>query len=120
MREFVEKALDEIALAVKGEITRPRRLAVGFRRNHRIDPPLGEDVDQRIGVVGLVTDQSLRIGLVKQRLCACQIVGLPRRERYLDRIAERIDKDVNLGGQSAAGSADRLLAVFFRAPALCW
>ena len=31
-----------------------------------------------------------------------------------------IDKDVNFGGQSAARSADRLLAVFFRAPALCW
>ena len=89
-------------------------------RNHRIDPAFGEYVDQRIGVVGLVTDQGLRIGFVKQRLCARQIVGLPRREHHLDRIAERIDKDVNLGGQSAAGSADRLLAVFFRAPALCW
>jgi len=35
-----------------------------------------------------------------------------RREHHLDGIAERIDEDVNLGGQSAAGSADRLLAVF--------
>ena len=29
--EFVEEAFDEIALAVKGEVTRPRRLAVGLR-----------------------------------------------------------------------------------------
>jgi hypothetical protein len=47
-------------------------------------------------------------------------VGLPRRERHIDGIAERIDQDMNFGGQSAAGSTDRLLAVFFRAPALCW
>jgi len=46
-------------------------------------------------------------------------VNLTRREHYLDGIAERVDEDVNLGGQSAAGSADRLFAVFFRAPALC-
>jgi len=46
-------------------------------------------------------------------------VNLTWREHHIDRIAERIDEDVNLGGQSAAGSADRLFAVFFRAPALC-
>jgi hypothetical protein len=47
-------------------------------------------------------------------------VGLARREHHLDGIAERIDQDVDFGGQSAARAADRLLAVFFRAPALCW
>jgi hypothetical protein len=46
-------------------------------------------------------------------------VSLPGRQHQLDGIAERIDKGVNLGGQSAARSSDRLLAVFFRAPALC-
>jgi hypothetical protein len=40
-------------------------------------------------------------------------VGLPRREHQIDGIAERIDKGVNFSGQSAVGSADRLLAVFF-------
>jgi hypothetical protein len=45
---------------------------------------------------------------------------LARREHHVDRIAERIDQNVDFGGQSAARAADRLLAVFFRAPALCW
>jgi hypothetical protein len=44
---------------------------------------------------------------------------LARREHQLDRIAESIDERVNFGGQSAARSADRLRAVFFRGPALC-
>jgi hypothetical protein len=62
----------------------------------------------------------LRIGSFEQRLRASQIMGLTRREHHIDGIAERIDEDVNFGAQSAAGSTDRLLAVFFRAPALCW
>ena len=118
--EFIEEALDEIALAVESEVTGRRRLAVGFGRNHRGDLSLGQRIAKRIGVVCLVADESLRIGSFEQRLRASQIMGLTRREHHIDGIAERIDEDVNFGAQSASGSADRLLAVFFRAPALCW
>ena len=65
-------------------------------------------------------DQSAGIDGVDERLCASQIVILARAEHHLDRIAEGIDERVNLGGQSAAGSADGLRTVFFWAPALCW
>jgi hypothetical protein len=41
------------------------------------------------------------------------------RKHQLHGIAQRIDQRVNFGTQSAARSADRLLAVFFLAPALC-
>jgi hypothetical protein len=118
--EFIEEALDEIALAIEREIAGRWRLTVGFGRDHRGDVSLGKIVAERIGVVGFVGDQSLRIDLCEQRLRASQIVSLTRREHHIDGIAERIDEDVNFAGQSAAGSADRLLAVFFRAPALCW
>ena len=116
----VEEPLDEIALAVEGKVTGRRCLTVGFRRDHRSDFALGESVAERIGIVCLVTDESFRIDPFEQRLRASQIMGLTRREHHLDGIAERIDEDVNFGGQSAAGPADRLFAVFFRAPALCW
>jgi hypothetical protein len=53
-------------------------------------------------------------------LSASQIVILARAEHHLDGIAEGVDERMNLGGQSAAGSADGLRAVFFWAPALCW
>ena len=81
---------------------------------------LSEGVEQRVGVIGLVTDQGLRIGIVKEWLRASQIMGLPRRKHHIDRIAKSIDQDMDFGGQSAARSADRLPAIFFRAPALCW
>ena len=89
---------------------------MGLWRNHRGDLAPLECVDQRIGVVSLVTDQGLRIGAIDQQLRASQIVGLPWREHHIDTIAERIDQDVNFGGQSAARSADRLRAVFFSCP----
>jgi hypothetical protein len=47
-------------------------------------------------------------------------VGLTWREHQVDGIAECIDERIDFGGQSATRSTDRLLAVFFRAPALCW
>ena len=117
--EFVEEALDEIALAVKSEVARPRRFAIGLWGNHRSDVSLGQRIEQRIGVIGLVADQGFWIGFGEQWLRACQIVSLTWRQHQIDGIAERIDKGVNFGGQSAARSTDRLLAVFFRAPALC-
>jgi hypothetical protein len=82
--------------------------------------PLGEAIDQSIGVVCHVANQRLWIDLLEQRLCADEIVGLSWREQELDRIAESIDEGMNFGAQSAAGSTDRLRTVFFLAPALCW
>ena len=120
MLEFIEEALDEVPLTIEGEVAKRWRLTVGFGRDHRDYFSLSEIVAERISVVCLVSNQSLRIDLFEQRLRASQIVGLTRCEHYIDGIAERIDEDVNFGGQSAAGSTDRLLAVFFRAPALCW
>lgn len=59
--EFIEEALDEIALAIKCKVTRRRRLAVGFGRDHRGDFSLSESVAERIGIICLVADQSFRI-----------------------------------------------------------
>ena len=81
---------------------------------------LGESVDQRISVVSLIAKQGIWVGAVDQLLRTSQIVGLSRRQHQFDRIAQGIDERVDFGRQSAAGSADRLRAVFFRAPALCW
>lgn len=117
--EFVEEALDEVAFAIEGEVARPRDRAAGVGRNDRSDFPVGEDFDEGISVVGLVTDQSRWIGILEQRLCTSEVAGLARRKYQFDGIAQGIDERVNFGAQSAARSADRLLAVFLRAPALC-
>lgn len=117
--EFVEEALDEVALAIEGEVARQRDRAAGMGRNDRSDLPVGEGSDEGIGVVGLVTDQSRWIGVLEQGLCTSEVAGLAWRKHQRDGIAQGIDERVNFGAQSATRSADRLLAVFLRAPALC-
>ena len=119
MLESVEEALDEVALAIEREITTARRLAVGLGRNHRRDVAPFERIDEGVSVESRVAKQRPWIDRFQQRLRASQIVRLSGREHHLDGIAERIDQGVDFGGQPAARTADRLLAVF-RAPALCW
>jgi hypothetical protein len=111
--EFVEEALDEIALAVEREVTRARRLAIGFRSNHRCDVAPGQGVDERVGVESFIANQHFWIGRIQQGLGASEIVGLPGRQHDFDGISERIDQGVDFGGQSTARSPDRLFAVFF-------
>jgi len=119
MLEFVEEALDEVAFAVEDKVACPRCLAIGLGRDHRGDSALGEFVDQRIGVVSLVADAGVWIGVFEQWLRTGEIVRLPWREHQVDGIAQGVDEGVDFGGQSATRSADGLFAVFFRAPALC-
>jgi len=118
--EFIEEALDEVAFTVEREITIPLDAAASYRRDNRSNSPSGQGIDEPISVEGFVADQGVGIDGFDQRLRADQIVRLTWREHQLDGIAQGIDERVDFGAQSAAGSADGLLAVFFRAPALCW
>ena len=79
-----------------------------------------EGADEGVGVEGLVGDQSAGVDGFDQRFGASQIVILAWAEHHLDRIAEGVDERMNLGGQSATGSTDRLRAVFFWRRQLCW
>ena len=73
-----------------------------------------------VGIEGLVCQQGLGRHIRQQRVGAFQIRGLARRQDEVQRIAQRIDKCMNLGAQPAFAAPDRLaFAVFFCAPALC-
>jgi hypothetical protein len=56
---FIEEALDEVALAVKCEIAIAFGLSVGFAANYRRDFSRRKAIDEQIGVAGLVCDQGL-------------------------------------------------------------
>jgi hypothetical protein len=52
--------------------------------------------------------------LRQERIGALQIVGLTRRQKKRERIAQRIDKRMDFGAQSAFAAPDRfVLARFF-------
>lgn len=118
--DLIEEALNEVALAVECEVAVADLFSVGLRRNDRRDVARFEPLDERVGVVALVSNHGVGREVFEQRLGLRYIVNLPRRERERDWIAERIDGRVDFRRQSATRAADRLiLAVFFWAPALC-
>jgi hypothetical protein len=96
MFELVEKTLDEIAFAVKGEVAQARGFSVGFGWDDWGDRSIVEGADEGVGVEGLVGDQSARIDGFDQRFGTSQIVILARAEHHLDGIAEGVDERVNL------------------------
>ena len=119
MLEHVEETLNEIAFAIEGEVARARGLSVGFGWDDWDDRSIVEGGDKGVGVERLVGDQSAGIDGFDERFGASEIVILARAEHHFDGIAEGVDERVNLGGQSAARSADGLRTLFFWAPALC-
>ena len=96
-------------------------LSIALRRDHGSFSCRKQGLDDtQIGIESLVCQQDIGLHSRQQRVGAFQIVGLPCGEQERQRIAQRIDKRMNLGAQAAFAAPDRLLfAVFFCAPALC-
>src|SRR5947209_1899226 len=72
------------------------------------------------GLLGRVEEEGTRLMPVDQRLGLGDVGRLARRQEELDRVAEGVDQDVDLGAESAPGTAEGLapLPPFF--PAACW
>jgi hypothetical protein len=120
MLEFVEEALDQVAFSVKCEIGRAWRYPIRLGWDDRRDPAVFEDLDQAIGIVSLVGEESLRIDLIEQRFGLREVGGLAGRQRDGGRIAECIRNRMDFRRQAASGSTDGLILTgFFWAPALC-
>ena len=118
--EFTEEALDEIAFAIEGEIRFALDEAIGFGWNDGCDTAFFQGLDQGVRIIGLVCEKGFRLDLIEQRCGLTEIGCLAGRERHGNGVAESIHDHVDLGCQTASGSADGLTAaVFFRAPALC-
>jgi hypothetical protein len=119
--ELAEEILDEVACLVGVFVEIALNLAVVLGRDHERLSPCKQRLDHPlVGIEGLVCQQGLGRHIRQQRVGAFQIMGLARRQDEVQRIAQRIDKRMNLGAQPAFAAPDRLaFAVFFCAPALC-
>jgi hypothetical protein len=119
--EFAEEILDQVACLVERLIKRAGRCSVLPRRDDGGFSGLRQRLeDALVGIVGFVGDQHLGGHLRQQRIGADEIMGLSRGQQEAQRIAERVDQSMDFGAQSAFAAADRLIIVFFWAPALCW
>lgn len=76
--------------------------------------------DALIGVKRLVGDQRVGLHAGQEMIGTDEIMRLTAGQEEADGVSQRIDQGMDLGAQTAAGSADRLILVgFFCAPALC-
>ena len=119
--ELGEEILDQVArlvevsVVVRGEL----RLALGGITTV-LPAAVSGSMTRFLGIERLVGDQRVGLHRGQQLIGTDEIVRLAAGQGEADRIAERIDQRVDLGAQSAARAADRLvLAGFFWAPALC-
>ena len=121
MLEFAEEILDEVARFVKLFVVVPLVFAIGFGRNDGAFAGFFERLDDPfVGIEAFVGDHDVGRDLRQQDVGTVEIAGLSGREREAGRIAQRIDRGIDLGAQSAFAAADRfVLAGFFWAPAEC-
>ena len=118
--EFVEKALDEVALAVDLEVDDAPDPDVALAGNvggcpaglDQFDDPAGEEaaVGDDVSGQGQSVDQGRERGLVG---------GLPWRQQEPDRQAMGVDHGVDLGAQSSTRTADGVIRAPFLPPAAC-
>lgn len=94
--------------------------AMSHWRDHDFGSGLLDRLDQGIGIEGLVCDHGIGLNALDQRLRPRQIVRLSTRQFPPRQISQPFDQAVNLGAQPPARAPDRLIAVFFGAPAACW
>lgn len=123
MFEFVEEALDVIALLVERLIERPQLLSIRPRLDAGLSPELYDRLVEVLGVVGGVS-KDRPWSQAFDKFCGSQNLALlswtadqPRR------IAEGVGRGVDLGAQAATGAAQALgirPPFSLRAPAACW
>ena len=116
-----EEIFNQMARLVEFTVIVARELAALFRRDHRNFSGRRQRLDHTLlSIKRLVGNQRLGLQLGQQVIGAHQVMRLAAGQDNAGRIAERIDRGVDLGAQSAARAPDGLVfTVFFWAPALC-
>ena len=105
-----EAALDAIAFRIQGFVVAVLMLSVALGWNDGLHSfGTGEDAN-RIGIVAFVGNHCLGSLSRQQRRGALAIGLLPAGEQQAQGPAQRIAEQMNLGGQSAMGSPQSLLA----------
>jgi hypothetical protein len=110
-----------VALAIKLSVIVAQRGSVGPGRDYGGLASRSQRLeDASVGVERFVGDQHIRLHRRQEVICCHEVVRFAAGQEEAERIAERIDRCMDLGAQSAARAPDCLVvAGFFWAPALC-
>lgn len=119
MLDFVDEALDAVPQAVGVLIVGEFDTSRAQRRDDGLNLGVGETGAEAIVVVALVGDQADQRQAIDQGESLRGLVDLSCGQQQAKRIAEGVDRDVDLGAQAAARAADRLIESPPFAPAAC-
>ena len=120
MFEFVEEALDQVALAVELEIDAADHPDIALAGDVGGGAERGEQLDDAARAVAAVGDRIAgRPQAVDQARQGGLVGGLTGRQQEADRQAGGIDDGVDLGRQSPTRTADGVIRAPFFPPAAC-
>jgi hypothetical protein len=122
--QFVEAALDAVALAIERLVVPNPSLATAVRRDHGLHAGRLDRVADGIAVVGFVGDDRIALNAAQHRLGGAALMHLAAGQSEPQRPAEGIGQQMDLGGQSSSGTPQSLVrSPFLAAPlpvAACW
>lgn len=119
MLDTAEEAFHQIAVVVQVLIELALDEAMTSRRDDGFNVAASKVFEDRVGVVGLVGAKRARMQILKQWQGLWAVAGFTTGEAKSGKTAQPLYQGMNLGAQSAAGSPERLITVFFGAPAAC-
>jgi len=119
--ELAEEALDEVALAVDGDVDRAANRALRCAWDARLGAGSADQFDDSVGVVAAVGDNGGRDRQTVEELRhGGHVRGLAGGEQQAHRQAVLVDNGVDLGAQSSTRTADGVIRTPFFPPAACW
>ena len=119
--QFVEEALDEIALAVDLAVDDTTNPDVALRGNVSRSAAGLDELDDRAGEETTVGNHMAGQGKAFDQLRKGSLVGrLARRENQAHRQTLVIHNGMDLGAQSSTRTADGVIRTPFLPPAACW
>ena len=112
--ELAEEVFNSIAYFVPFTIIGTWLFAVGFRRNHRRFPGLRQRLEHSfVRIVAFIRNHDRRLDRRQQDVGSIQVAGLPGRQQKAGRVAEGIDRSMNLGAQPTLAASQGLIFTLF-------
>ena len=117
--EFVEEALDEVALLVEPGAEADRTFAIGLGRDVGPAAALADHRAQPVGVIGLVAEHHLALAHTVEQLGRClDVVVVAGRDDQLDRQPVAIGQSMDFRSKTApAASQTSIRVAFFKVAA---
>src|SRR5258708_32554368 len=109
--DLVNKTFDQMAFTVLVGIILTRGTTIGPRRNDRFRALISNALQKIIDIIGAICNQMVIVKTVGQVKRLGDVVALSRRQPEPQRIAQRIDTDMNFSGKAPPTASQGLVGL---------